>query len=292
MRKKTSRFVFVLSHTYALILFLFFFNFQASLLIATTPQELMDAKDIHSGAVEAAASSNSAAPPVLPFSPSKVLAKCIVQLELVGVVDKVVQKHWNKFTGEQVEKWLNMLSNVYEFARTFQDEKGLRHWLWKGGFMLKVKMKNDRPPSLLSQESASISSFVHIVFHLHDENSKEDDYSGARRKVTEPRMVEICTQVLNKYIHIDRNLAEVSRKGGRAGLEEMREKQMFLPIVVNILSEFQRGDDSFLRNHLTWLWPLMTRLISADSIEIRAALSSLMENAMTNVVEAGVKALQ
>ena len=67
---------------------------------------------------------------------------------------------------------------------------------------------------------------------------------------------------------------------------------MFLPIVVNILSEFQKGDDSFLRNHLTWLWPLMTRLISADSIEIRAALSSLMENAMTNVVEAGVKALQ
>ena len=57
----------------------------------------MDAKEIHDGALEAASSSESASPPVLPFSPSKVLAKCIVQLELVGVVDKVVQKHWNSF---------------------------------------------------------------------------------------------------------------------------------------------------------------------------------------------------
>merc|ERR1712072_1648954 len=88
--------------------------------------------------------------------------------ELVGVVDKIVQKHWSSFTGKQIELWLNMLANVYSFARNFQNEKSLRHWLWKGGFMLKVKMKNDRPPGLLSQESASISSYVHIVFHLHD----------------------------------------------------------------------------------------------------------------------------
>ena len=267
----------------------------------------MDAKNIHDGALEAAASSESASPPVLPFSPSKVLAKCIVQLELVGVVDKVVQKHWSKFTGEQVEKWLAMLSDVFRFARQFQDETSLRRWLWKGGFMLKVKMKNDRPPSLLSQESASISSFVHIVFHLHDQGVEKKrnggggggggggsrvDHSAARRKVAEPKMVQICMQVLTKYIEIDRNLVEIASSGGRAGLEELREKQMFLPIVVSILTEFlQTTDETFLHGHLSWLWPLMSRLVQTESVEIRIVLGRLMEQSLTKVIEAGVQAV-
>lgn len=269
------------------------------MLSSTTPQELMDAKEIHDGALEAASSSESASPPVLPFSPSKVLAKCIVQLELVGVVDKVVQKHWNSFTGGQVEQWLNMLSTVYRFARGFQDEKGLRRWLWKGGFMLKVKMKNDRPPSLLSQESASISSFVHIVFHLHDPHrsgmgndmsADTTDHSIARQKVAEPRMVEICKQVLNKYSDIDAQMAEKIKKGGRASLEEVREKQMFLPIVVNILTQFMKVTETlFVHRHLVWLWPLMVRLVAADSIEIRTVLGQLMAQSMTAVVEKGVE---
>jgi hypothetical protein len=238
---------------------------------------------------------------VLPFSPSKVLAKCIVQLELVGVVDKVVQKHWSSFTGEQIEKWLAMLSSVYNFARKFQDETSLRRWLWKGGFMLKVKMKNDRPPSLLSQESASISSFVHIVFYLHDDGdaaptesdvTSRANHSAARRKVAEPKMVQICTHVLTKYIQIDRNLAEIASSGGRADLEELREKQMFLPIVVRILKEFSKAtDEAFLHGHLSWLWPLMSRLVQTESVEIRTALGQLMEQSLTKVIGAGVQAV-
>jgi len=200
-----------------------------------------------------------------------------------------------------------MLANVYSFARNFQNEKSLRHWLWKGGFMLKVKMKNDRPPSLLSQESASISSYVHIVFHLHDvateENTEENttdtttekkqkDCSNERKAVAEPKMIQICQQVLNKYIEIDLNIKQTTMKGHRAGLEELREKQMFLPIVVHILMEFEKNEDLFLRSHLSWLWPLMTRLIGAESVEIRTVLSRLMEQSMTTVVEAGVKALE
>jgi hypothetical protein len=253
----------------------------------------MDAKDIHDGALKAASSTESASPPVLPFSPSKVLAKCIVQLELVGVVDKVVQKHWNSFTGQQVGKWLDMLASVYRFARSFQDERGLRRWLWKGGFMLKVKMKNDRPPSLLSQESASISSFVHIVFHLNDKDVNTNgrhshSHSVARQNVAEPRMVEICKEVLKKYIEIERNMAE--KKNGPS-LEELREKQMFLPIVVNILREFKNAsDETFVHRHLSWLWPLMTSLIAVESIEIRSALGQLMENSLTVIMERGVNA--
>ena len=84
----------------------------SSLLKSTTPQELMDSKIIHDNALQASIheenGTNAVVQPTLPFSPSKVLAKCIVQLELVGVVDKIVQKHWSSFTG-YVFKYLKII---------------------------------------------------------------------------------------------------------------------------------------------------------------------------------------
>ena len=44
-----------------------------------------------------------------------------MQLQLVGVVDKAVQAHWSKFTGQQLEKWLNMLS-VHDFVTSSRTE--------------------------------------------------------------------------------------------------------------------------------------------------------------------------
>ena len=283
------------------------------MLEATTPQELLDAKDIHEQALvdaesEAGSSSES---PVLPFSPNKVLAKCVVQLQLVGVVDKVVQQHWSKFTGAQLEKWLDMLSSVHDFAKRFQNERGLRFWLWKGGFMLKVKMKNDRPPSLLSQESQAVSSIVHIVFHLLDSEiagsaSSSGGQSGssaasqkresARRQVAEPRLVAICTEVLEKFIAIERKHSAAKREGGKVGLEASREVQMFFPIVVHILKAFEGAPARFFRANLVWLWPLLVQLVridySTDELDAREVLSSVMEKCVGPVVAAGVANLK
>ena len=53
---------------------------------ATTPQELLEAKVVYEkacGCQRASEGSSSAEPPVLPFSPNKVLAKGVVQLQLV-----------------------------------------------------------------------------------------------------------------------------------------------------------------------------------------------------------------
>ena len=88
----------------------------------------------------------------------------------------------------------------------------------------------------------------------------------------------------------DAQMAEKIKKGGRASLEEVREKQMFLPIVVNILTQFMKVTETlFVHRHLVWLWPLMVRLVAADSIEIRTVLGQLMAQSMTAVVEKGVE---
>ena len=241
--------------------------------------------------------------PMLPFSPNKVLAKCVVQLQLVGVIDTVVQKHWKRFNGPQLEKWLNMLISVHNFAKQFQEERGLRFWLWKGGFMLKVKMKNDRPPSLLSQESQAVSSLVRIVFHLLD--SSDDDsgnqnpgagHEEARKVVAEPYLVKICTEVLKKFLRIDRKLAKAKRDGSKIGLEEQREVQMFYPIVVNILQQLRSAPGPFFRANLTWLWPLLAQLVRIDystgDLDAREILASLMEECVAPIVAAGVDKLK
>lgn len=182
--------------------------------------------------------------------------------------------------------------------------------------MLKVKMKNDRPPSLLSQESQAISSIVHIVFHLLDgiddstdngsssRSSSNSDSSSdasqkrnsARRRVAEPRLIAICTEVLTKFIGIDRKLSAAKKKGSNVGLEASREVQMFFPIVVHILKAFEGAPAPFFRANLVWLWPLLTQLVridySTDELDAREVLSSLMEKCVGPVVVAGVETLK
>ena len=103
----------------------------------------------------------------------------------------------------------------------------------------------------LQQEEQEQYEEVHIVFHLHDvateENTEENttdnttekkqkDYSNERKAVAEPKMIQICQQVLNKYIEIDLNIKQTTMKGHRAGL------LFYQKILLYFYSEVQRKD--------------------------------------------------
>ena len=189
-----------------------------------------------------------------------------------------------------------MLLSVHDFAKGSRTRVASA-WLWKGGFMLKVKMKNDRPPSLLSQESQAVF-FVNIVFHLFDNVDEagggdvaSQKHESSRRQVAEPRLVSICTEVLTKFISIDKKLSAREKEGAKVGLEASREVQMFFPIVVRILSAFESAPAPFFRANLVWLWPLLAKMVrinySTDELDAREVLSRLMETCVGPVLAAG-----
>ena len=49
------------------------------------------------------------------FSPPAVLAKCIIQLQLVNVAGVVVETRSSSFSADHLERWLDMLSSVFSF---------------------------------------------------------------------------------------------------------------------------------------------------------------------------------
>ena len=108
--------------------------------------------------------------------------------------------------------------------------------------------------------------------------------------------MSICTEVLTKFISIDKKLSAREREGAKVGLEASREVQMFYPIVVRILTAFETAPAPFFRSNLVWLWPLLAKLVrvdySTDELDAREVLSRLMETCVGPVLAAGVEKLQ
>ena len=119
-------------------------------------------------------------------------------------------------------------------------------------------------------------------------------HESSRRQVAEPRLVSICTEVLTKFISIDKKLSAREREGAKVGLEASREVQMFYPIVVRILTAFETAPAPFFRSNLVWLWPLLAKLVRVllDGRAMRERCFQADGNVRRTVLAAGVEKLQ
>jgi hypothetical protein len=211
------------------------------------------------------------------FSPPTVLAKCIVQLELVNVVGVVVRAHGKRLNDDHVGHWLDMLASVFSFANAFNCKLDLRRHLWRAGFMQSVGMDAERPPSLLSQEVQGIQSYYGIVLDLYAQ--QDGDASG---NAVEERLVSICKRILDRYTalckfdgpgkKLDEELDEIQES------DIAREMGMFTPLVQQVLDSWSKVEKSKFVKHLPWLFPALTNLIrSSRRVAILNKVADLLE---------------
>ncbi|KAL6565292.1 hypothetical protein OROGR_002243 [Orobanche gracilis] len=229
---------------------------------------------------------NLASDAVVPSSPSKVSdatmeidtkdekdspvletirSKCVTQLLLLGAIDGIQKKYWNKLNSQQKISMMEILFTVLEFAASYNSYTNLR--------LRMHQIPSERPPlNLLRQELAGTCIYLDILqntstpFNSHNEEDvKEEKLEG----IAEEKLVSFCEQVLREASDIQSNMEETTN------VEIHRVLELRSPIIVKVLKGMCKMNPQIFRNHLRDFYPSITRLICCDQMDIRGALADL-----------------
>jgi len=149
----------------------------------TTPDQLLESKNIQPPTSESDRN--------LKFSSSECITQCVVQLLMVGVIKEFTEKYYEKFSEQQIEKFLEILESSYKFARIFNDQIYLRYCLWKNGFNQDMQQL----PGLLKQEKDARSVFVSLIYTNY---LKKDHGTPAKEKLLN-RFIDQIVKVMSNY---------------------------------------------------------------------------------------------
>jgi hypothetical protein len=108
--------------------------------------------------------------PTLPFRSIKVVTECVVQLELIAVVNVLTESYLTVLSNDNLVSIITILENSVEFARKFNADRRLREALWRAGFM-RFARRNKLPLLLRQETTASHQLLLLLLELLHDESS-------------------------------------------------------------------------------------------------------------------------
>jgi guanine nucleotide-exchange factor len=142
-------------------------------------------------------------------------------------------------------------------------------------------ISSERPPlNLLRQELAGTSIYLEILqkttsgFDVDKdlENSNPDENSEAAEKLeglAEDKLVSFCEQVLREASDMQSSISESSN------MDIHRVLELRSPIIVKVLKGMSFMNNKVFRRHLRELYPLLTKLVCCDQMDIRGALADL-----------------
>ncbi|KAJ0090390.1 hypothetical protein Patl1_13715 [Pistacia atlantica] len=215
--------------------------------------------------------------------------KCITQLLLLGAIDSIQRKYWNKLKTPQKIAIMDILFSLLEFAASYNSYSNLR-----------VRMHQipaERPPlNLLRQELAGTSIYLDILqkttsgFDASGEqqpksNGSQDvdtasdnnessftEQSNVKEKlegVAEEKLVSFCEQILREASDLQSNVGETTNMSIHRVLE------LRSPIIVKVLKGMCYMNNQIFRRHLRDFYPLLTKLVCCEQMDIRGALGDL-----------------
>ncbi|KAL6516751.1 Brefeldin A-inhibited guanine nucleotide-exchange protein 5 [Orobanche hederae] len=192
-------------------------------------------------------------------------SKCVTQLLLLGAIDSIQKKYWNKLNSQQKITMMEILFTVLEFAASYNSYTNLR--------LRMHQIPSERLPlNLLRQELAGTCIYLDILqktttpFNSHNEEDvKEEKLEG----IAEEKLVSFCEQVLREASDIQSNMEETTN------MEIHRVLELRSPVIVKVLKGMCQMNPQIFRNHLRDFYPSITRLICCDQMDIRGALADL-----------------
>ncbi|XP_031256027.1 brefeldin A-inhibited guanine nucleotide-exchange protein 5 isoform X3 [Pistacia vera] len=215
--------------------------------------------------------------------------KCITQLLLLGAIDSIQRKYWNKLKTPQKIAIMDILFSLLEFAASYNSYSNLR-----------VRMHQipaERPPlNLLRQELAGTSVYLDIlqkttsgfdasgeqqpksngsqdVDTASDNNessfTEQSNVKGKLEGVAEEKLVSFCEQILREASDLQSNVGETTNMSIHRVLE------LRSPIIVKVLKGMCYMNNQIFRSHLRDFYPLLTKLVCCEQMDIRGALGDL-----------------
>nr|GMD32210.1 brefeldin A-inhibited guanine nucleotide-exchange protein 5 [Ipomoea batatas] len=224
-------------------------------------------------------------------------SKCITQLLLLGAIDSIQKKYWNKLKAAQKISIMDILLSVLEFASSYNSYTSLR--------LRMHQIPADRPPlNLLRQELAGTSIYLDILQKttavFNSENDELDEKSSSQNgnlvvrtdaKLTgkveedklqgfaEEKLVSFCGQVLREASDFQSSMGE------NTNMDVHRVLELRSPIIVKVLKGMCTMNRQIFRSHLREFYPLITKLVCCDQMDVRGALSDLFINQLNGLLK-------
>ncbi|KAL6504030.1 Brefeldin A-inhibited guanine nucleotide-exchange protein 5 [Orobanche gracilis] len=192
-------------------------------------------------------------------------SKCVTQLLLLGAVDSIQKKYWNKLNTQQKITIMEILLSILEFAASYNSFNNLR--------LRMNQIPAERPPlNLLRQELAGTCIYLDILQKATEtvDMYKEEDMKEEKiEAIAKGKLVSFCEQVLREASDFQSSMDETSN------MDVHRVLELRSPIIVKVLKGMCEMNARIFRNHFRDFYPLITKLVCCDQMEVRGALSDL-----------------
>ncbi|EOA23306.1 hypothetical protein CARUB_v10019080mg [Capsella rubella] len=191
--------------------------------------------------------------------------KCITQLLLLGAINSIQQKYWNNLKTPQKIAIMDILFSFVEFAASYNSYSNLR-----------TRMNHipvERPPlNLLRQELEGTTIYLDVLQKTtsglaDDTSNTEDKLEGA----AEEKLVTFCEQVLKETSELQSTLGETTN------MDVHRVLELRSPVIVKVLEGMCFMNNTIFRKHMREFYPLLTRLVCCEQMDIRGALANLFK---------------
>lgn len=220
-----------------------------------------------------------------------VRGKCITQLLLLGALNSIQKKYWSKLKASQKIVMMDVLLSLLEFAASYNSTTNLR--------MRMQHIPSERPPlNLLRQEIEGTSIYLDILHkttstdvantvdeHVKGNNGSEDDASSETvnsddrlKSLAEEKYVAFCEQIL-------KDASDLQTVTGEAASADIhRVLDLRAPVIVKVIQGMCHMESRIFRKHLRSFYPLVTKLVCCDQMDVRGALGDLFSTQLTSLV--------
>ncbi|PWA97223.1 HOPM interactor 7 [Artemisia annua] len=244
---------------------------------------------------------NPASDAVVPASPSKSLdvvehdaedvtespfmgtvrGKCVTQLLLLGALDSIQKKYWSRLKAYQKITILEILFSMLEFSASYNSYTNLR--------LRMQHISSERPPlNLLRQELAGTCIYLDALQKTtsgvdsekkgESETSNEEDDATVKTDAEE-KLVSFCGQVLKEASDFQSSIGESTN------MEIHQVLGLRSPIIVTVLKGMSVMDNQIFKKHLRSFYPLITKLVCCEQMDIRGALAELFSMQLNGLVQ-------
>ncbi|KAL9325769.1 hypothetical protein ACSQ67_006414 [Phaseolus vulgaris] len=187
-----------------------------------------------------------------------VRGKCITQLLLLGAIDGIQKKYWAKLKAEEKISIMDILLSLLEFAASYNSSTNLRTRMHQ--------ISDERPPiNLLRQELADSTEVNGLSFN------QDSDAEEKFERLAEEKLVSFCEQVLREASDLQSSTGEANN------MDIHRVLELRAPIIVKVLQSMSFMNNKIFRTHLRELYPLLTKLVCCDQMDVRGALGDLFQ---------------
>ncbi|KAL4561395.1 hypothetical protein LXL04_033561 [Taraxacum kok-saghyz] len=187
-------------------------------------------------------------------------SKCITQLLLLGALDIIQKKYWSKLKGDQKIAIFETLFSMLEFAASYNSYTNLRSRM--------QHLIPERPPfNLLRQELTGTCIYLQALHNTT--TNKNGDYDDRVRITAEEKLASFCGHVLKEASDFQTSI------GDTTNMEIHQVLELRSPILVKVIKSMCSMDSEIFRRHLGRFYPLITKLVCCDQMNVRCALADL-----------------